>query len=102
VLMQGRIADDGRARGGAWRGPARALEAGDARRVRGEAAGGIPEPIRLVVYRVLEESLGNIQAHAGAASVTIALRMAEPDTLSLTIRDDGQGFDPQEIGRAHV
>lgn len=97
VSIQVEIDDAVRARDGAGRGPARALEAGDARRVRGEAAGGIPEPIRLVVYRVLEESLGNIQAHAGAASVTIALRLAEPDTLSLTIRDDGQGFDPQAV-----
>src|SRR5690606_23278902 len=43
VSIQVEIDDAVRARDGAGRGPARAVEAGDARRVRGEAAGGIPE-----------------------------------------------------------
>jgi signal transduction histidine kinase len=50
------------------------------------------------VFRIAQESLTNVQRHAGARSVDVSLRI-QPDTTSgdalrLTISDDGNGFDP--------
>lgn len=58
---------------------------------------GIPEPIRLVVFRVLEECLGNIQAHAQATAVSISIRLDDDDSLTVTIHDNGRGFNPQTV-----
>lgn len=54
----------------------------------------IPEPIRLVAYRVVEEALSNVLAHARATRVTISLSLEDDTHLRLAISDDGQGFDP--------
>jgi signal transduction histidine kinase len=45
------------------------------------------------LYRITQEALQNIRRHADARTVEIMLDW-ESDELSLTIRDDGQGFDP--------
>lgn len=69
-------------------------------RTRDNAADNlIPEPVRLVAYRVLEEALGNIVAHAAATSITITLRAEGDDTLAIHIQDDGIGFDPRTTTR---
>jgi two-component system sensor histidine kinase UhpB len=52
----------------------------------------IPDDIALCAYRVAQEALRNVAAHAGAAHVRVHLnRIAS--LLSLTITDDGRGFD---------
>ena len=53
----------------------------------------IPEPLRLAMYRVLEEAVNNVFRHAGAAHIVVELGLAGP-SLSLLVRDDGCGFDP--------
>jgi signal transduction histidine kinase len=45
------------------------------------------------LYRIAQEALNNISKHARAASVIISLRFADGDT-SLTVKDDGVGFEP--------
>jgi PAS domain S-box-containing protein len=57
----------------------------------------VPEPLKLVIYRILQEALNNVAKHSGAQSVTITLRKIEGD-IELAIRDDGVGFDPLEAG----
>ena len=52
----------------------------------------IPQDIALCLYRVAQEALRNIAAHAGARQARVALRPTA-DGLELTITDDGQGFD---------
>jgi signal transduction histidine kinase len=47
-----------------------------------------------VIYRMTEEALRNIERHAGASHVSIALRSANGAHLTLLIEDDGIGFDP--------
>ena len=47
-----------------------------------------------IVFRIAEEALRNIERHAGAAHVSVALRSPEPGRLQLQIADDGVGFDP--------
>lgn len=47
----------------------------------------------VALYRVVQEALSNIGRHARARQVDI--RLGHHDgTIELTIRDDGQGFDP--------
>jgi NarL family two-component system sensor histidine kinase LiaS len=56
----------------------------------------LPEPISLTLYRVAQEALANIARHAGAHHIWVTLRQ-ESDGLTLQIRDDGRGFDPETI-----
>lgn len=46
----------------------------------------------IAVYRMLEELLRNVEAHAGAAKIDVILDVDE-DGLALTVRDDGKGID---------
>ena len=48
------------------------------------------------LFRIAEEAMRNVERHAGATRVTISLR-ASPDGhgLTLTIADDGVGFDAE-------
>jgi two-component system sensor histidine kinase UhpB len=54
----------------------------------------------LAVYRIAQESLTNIARHSNASRVTIALERG-PDSIVLSVGDDGRGFDgsmPEEHG----
>ena len=44
----------------------------------------------------VREAIGNVLKHAGASQVTIAMQVAEGDQLTVTVTDDGIGFDPQK------
>jgi two-component system, NarL family, sensor histidine kinase UhpB len=46
----------------------------------------------LAVYRIAQESLTNVARHAAATEVTITLERG-PDSLILSVSDDGRGFD---------
>jgi signal transduction histidine kinase len=50
-----------------------------------------------VVVRVLTEALANARRHARANTVGVDLRV-EDEALELTIRDDGVGFSPADVG----
>ena len=54
----------------------------------------IPEELKMVIYRILQEALNNIGKHSGAERVSISLRKME-NRIELGIRDNGRGFDPQ-------
>jgi two-component system, NarL family, sensor histidine kinase UhpB len=49
------------------------------------------------LYRIVQEALTNVAAHSGATRVDISLDAG--DSLTLTIRDDGTGFDPATVKR---
>ncbi len=51
----------------------------------------LPEEHRICIFRVVQEALNNVCRHARASSVEISL-LAEGETISLVIRDDGRGF----------
>jgi two-component system, NarL family, sensor kinase len=63
------------------------------------ACAGVPERLaaeaELVLYRILEQALKNVEEHARARSVTVLLRRRGA-ALVLVIRDDGVGFDTKE------
>lgn len=52
--------------------------------------------IQAQVMRIVQEALNNIRKHARASQVTISLREWNGDLL-LEVRDNGQGFSPEEI-----
>ncbi|MGI8643702.1 MAG: ATP-binding protein, partial [Thermomicrobiales bacterium] len=56
----------------------------------------LSEEVELVLYRVAQESLTNIVKHASASRVWIDLDRGTDD-LSLSIRDNGVGFDPRAM-----
>jgi two-component system, NarL family, sensor histidine kinase UhpB len=45
-----------------------------------------------VVYRIIQEALTNIAKHAMAKKVFVEITRAD-DKLSISVQDDGQGFD---------
>lgn len=47
------------------------------------------------LYRIVQEALTNVVRHAGASEVWVALS-ATPDTLMVTIDDDGRGLTAEE------
>jgi PAS domain S-box-containing protein len=60
----------------------------------------LPDAVSICFYRVLQEALTNVAKHAHASHVWVALR-CDADTLSLSVEDDGQGFDvPSEVSVA--
>jgi PAS domain S-box-containing protein len=56
----------------------------------------IPEALKIVLYRVMQEALSNAAKHSGAeeVQVTLGLRVGG---LEMTISDDGSGFDLERV-----
>jgi len=55
----------------------------------------VPNPLKIVLYRVLQEALNNVAKHSGANMVTISLAKKD-NTIQLAIEDNGCGFDVDE------
>jgi PAS domain S-box-containing protein len=55
----------------------------------------LPMPITICLYRLLQESLGNIRKHANAKQITIKLS-GGPHAIELLVADDGTGFNVVE------
>ncbi|WP_159043195.1 GAF domain-containing sensor histidine kinase [Streptomyces sp. NBRC 110028] len=53
------------------------------------------------LYRIAQESLHNIAKHSRARNVTLHL-LSGPDTVTLTVADDGVGFDSQGTFPGHL
>ena len=54
----------------------------------------LPEAVNTCLYRFLQEALTNVAKHACANQVRVALR-CDAGTVSLSVEDDGRGFDAQ-------
>jgi signal transduction histidine kinase len=54
----------------------------------------IQEPLKIIIYRVLQEALNNAFKHSKADTVQVSLKKSE-QFLELCIKDNGQGFDPE-------
>jgi len=52
----------------------------------------LPMPITICLYRLLQESLGNIRKHANAKRVEVSLS-GDNQQVELRVKDDGGGFD---------
>jgi signal transduction histidine kinase len=59
---------------------------------------GLDPSIEQAIYRVAEEALANVERHAAARRVTVELRRQD-EKVTLSVHDDGQGFDPHQPRR---
>ena len=55
----------------------------------------VSDAVKIVLYRVAQESLNNILKHSGASKVEVRLVRGKNE-VKLTIRDNGRGFDTKE------
>jgi PAS domain S-box-containing protein len=62
--------------------------------------GVLPADVQVAIYRVCQEALNNVAKHAAARRVEITLSH-EDSAIELSIRDDGQGFDPERTASGH-
>ena len=60
----------------------------------------LPAEVQVAFYRVCQEALFNVAKHAKASQVEINLKQ-EGAVIELRIRDDGQGFDPEQTFSGH-
>jgi len=58
----------------------------------------LPDFISTTLFRVVQESLTNIQKHADAKNILIEISVTK-DWLTMIIKDDGVGFDVEEENR---
>jgi len=54
------------------------------------------QEIKVLLYRAAQEALANIARHSGASGVEMALEALD-GIVSLTIRDNGRGFDVSKV-----
>lgn len=60
----------------------------------------LPDSIKETLVRAVAEALTNVANHAQAHNVAVDVRMKDK-SLSVTIQDDGQGFDAASIPAGH-
>lgn len=53
-------------------------------------------PVKIVLYRILQEALANIHRHAGTNAARVRL-WADGARLRLEVADDGRGFEPPPL-----
>ncbi len=57
----------------------------------------VPDPLKAVIYRVLQEAMNNIAKHSKADLVNISLMEKKDNRIELVIEDNGIGFDMESI-----
>jgi signal transduction histidine kinase len=62
--------------------------------------GVLPAEVQVAVYRMCQEALNNVAKHAEASMVEISLTH-DNNSIELSIRDDGRGFDPDFTTSGH-
>ncbi len=58
----------------------------------------LPPEISLCLYRVLQEALQNVVKHSVSRHAHVSLN-GHVNTITLTVKDSGAGFDPHEAMR---
>lgn len=61
----------------------------------------LPLEKKEALYRIAQEALHNIIKHARASRVVLGLTI-QAGEISLTVRDNGRGFDPSEVFPGHL
>ena len=56
----------------------------------------IPQAVSTCLYRIAQECLANVMKHAQASRATVSLA-STADGITLTVQDDGIGFDTQNL-----
>ena len=58
----------------------------------------LPDGYRTCLYRIVQEALTNCGRHAQAKQVNLTLH-GGAESIFLTVRDDGKGFDPKQLAK---
>lgn len=61
----------------------------------------IPDPLKIVIYRILQEALSNVAQHSKASRVSIQLKI-DQGRINFEMRDDGKGFDANITEHTHI
>ncbi|HLZ26289.1 MAG TPA: ATP-binding protein, partial [Chloroflexota bacterium] len=54
----------------------------------------VPPLVAFHLFRVAQEALANVRKHAHCRHAWLAIRCSAPAGLTLSVADDGHGFDP--------
>jgi signal transduction histidine kinase len=54
----------------------------------------VPHPLKIVIYRILQESMNNAAKYSRGDLITVSLRKLT-EGIELIIHDNGKGFDPK-------
>ncbi|MFV0606090.1 MAG: tetratricopeptide repeat protein [Niabella sp.] len=57
--------------------------------------------VEVVAYRIIQELLNNAVKHSGAANILVQVVRQDENNLSITIEDDGKGFDVTKVNTAN-
>ena len=58
----------------------------------------IPEAMKIIIYRIIQEGLSNAEKHSEANSVRLQIGFCDGNrSISLFIEDDGRGFDVKDV-----
>jgi signal transduction histidine kinase len=52
----------------------------------------VPEPLKIVIFRIMQEALNNVAKYSKADRVSLSFVKSD-GRIDLTIRDNGKGFD---------
>jgi signal transduction histidine kinase len=63
-----------------------------------EANAALSQEGRMALFHIAQESLSNAAKHSRAARVAVRLEIQD-DQVTLSVRDDGRGFDPAQAER---
>ncbi len=56
----------------------------------------VPDFLKITIYRIVQEAMGNALKHARADTISVSLHSVE-GAFELSIEDDGQGFELAEV-----
>jgi signal transduction histidine kinase len=59
----------------------------------------VPESLKIVIFRVLQEALNNVAKYGKADLVRVSLKRTD-ERIELIIKDNGQGFDVERVRSA--
>jgi signal transduction histidine kinase len=55
----------------------------------------VPQALKVVIFRILQEALNNVVKHSGADNVHLDIKKSD-EQLLLKIKDNGRGFDQED------
>jgi PAS domain S-box-containing protein len=61
----------------------------------------LPPAYELPLFRIIQQGLNNIGQHAHANSALVRLQVDAAGSVTVSIGDNGHGFDPNQLGPAH-
>ena len=68
--------------------------------LRVDGARKVPPDLQICLYRITQEALNNVVKHAKATQALVTLQLGEKVTLSIV--DNGSGFDPARVPPDHL